>query len=128
MTRKVFISVKSRLQFYRYIWISNSYLIRQNLQGYRCKSGIAIFEWRVTWNYAYSVSSPLQLWKYLESYDFLSICWTPGVSGETYWYLCINIPGTTNHRMDSTLLETTRIRKLNSFPQWHFSTIEMNMS
>ena len=29
--------------------ISNSYLIRQNFQGYSYKSGIAIFEWRVTW-------------------------------------------------------------------------------
>ena len=24
------------------------------VQGYRCKSGIAIFAWRIPWNYAYS--------------------------------------------------------------------------
>ena len=35
-------------------WISISYLIRKSFQGYHCKSGIAIFAWRVTWNYAYS--------------------------------------------------------------------------
>ena len=35
--------------------ISNSYLIRQSFQGYRCKSGIDIFAWRVIWNYAYSL-------------------------------------------------------------------------
>ena len=35
--------------------ISNLYLIRQSFQGFRCKSGIAIFAWRVTWNYAYSL-------------------------------------------------------------------------
>ena len=29
-------------------------LINLRFQGYRCKSGIAIFKWRVTWNYAYS--------------------------------------------------------------------------
>ena len=29
-------------------------LIRQSFQGYRCESGIAIFIWRVIWNYAYS--------------------------------------------------------------------------
>ena len=34
-------------------WIYNSYLIKQSSQGYRCESGIAIFAWRVTWNYAY---------------------------------------------------------------------------
>ena len=34
--------------------ISNSHLIRQRLQGYRGKSDIAIFAWRVTWIYAYS--------------------------------------------------------------------------
>ena len=32
--------------------ISNSYSIRQRFQGYRCKSGIVIFTWRLTWNYA----------------------------------------------------------------------------
>ena len=37
--------------------IYNSYLIRQSFQGYRCKSGIYIFAWRVTWNYA---SNPLK--------------------------------------------------------------------
>ena len=30
------------------------YLIRQRFQAYRCESGIAIFAWRVPWNYAYS--------------------------------------------------------------------------
>ena len=34
--------------------ISNSFLTRQSFQGHRCKSGIAIFAWRLTWNYAYS--------------------------------------------------------------------------
>ena len=29
-------------------------LIRLRFQGYRVKSGIGIFAWRVTWNYAYS--------------------------------------------------------------------------
>ena len=28
--------------------ISNSYLIRQSYSGYRCKSDIAIFEWKIT--------------------------------------------------------------------------------
>ena len=46
-----------------------------------------------------------------ESYDFLSICWTPRISGETYWYLCINIPGTAHYRMDSTLLENNKVEK-----------------
>ena len=31
-----------------------SYLIRQSLFGYHNKSGIAIFVWRITWNYAYN--------------------------------------------------------------------------
>ena len=35
-------------------FISYSYLIRQRFQGYRFKSGIAIFSWRITLNYAYS--------------------------------------------------------------------------
>ena len=39
--------------------ISNSYLIRQSFQGYRCKSGIVIIKWRVTWNYA---TVPLSLY------------------------------------------------------------------
>ena len=30
------------------------FLIRLRFQGYRCKSGIAIFAWTVTWVYAYS--------------------------------------------------------------------------
>jgi len=30
------------------------YSIRQSLQGYRCKSRIAIIAWRDPWNYAYS--------------------------------------------------------------------------
>ena len=33
--------------------ISNSYLIRQIFSWYRCKSGIEIFAWRVTWKYIY---------------------------------------------------------------------------
>ena len=33
---------------------SSTLLTRYRFQGYRCKSGIAIFAWRVTWNYAYS--------------------------------------------------------------------------
>ena len=36
------------------ILIFNWYLIRQSFQGYSCKSGIAIFAWRVTKNYVYS--------------------------------------------------------------------------
>ena len=43
------------------MWILNGngilnilYLITQSFKGYRCKSGIALFVWRVTWNYAYS--------------------------------------------------------------------------
>ena len=35
--------------------ISCTFLMRLRLQGYRCKSGIAIFAWRVTRNYAYSI-------------------------------------------------------------------------
>ena len=35
-------------------WISNSYLIRQSFYGYSCKTGIAIFARRVSWNCAYS--------------------------------------------------------------------------
>ena len=42
-----------------FLWVSplitNSYLIRQNFQGYRCESDIAIF----TWNYVYS---PFKIW------------------------------------------------------------------
>ena len=34
-------------------WISNSYLIRQRFKGCCCKSGSVMFEWRITWNYAY---------------------------------------------------------------------------
>ena len=34
--------------------LSNSYLIRYSSHEYRCKSGIVIFSWRVTWNYAHS--------------------------------------------------------------------------
>ena len=34
--------------------MSISYLIRQSFPGYRCKSDVAIFAWRVTCNYAYS--------------------------------------------------------------------------
>ena len=34
--------------------ISNSCLIRQSFQGYRCKSCIMIFARRIFWNYAYS--------------------------------------------------------------------------
>ena len=30
------------------------YLIRQSFQEFRCKSDIAIFAWRFTWNYAYN--------------------------------------------------------------------------
>ena len=33
---------------------SNSYFIRQIFQGYRCKSGISVFAWRVAWNHAFS--------------------------------------------------------------------------
>ena len=45
-------------------WISNSYLIRQSFKGYCCKTGIAIFARRVSWNCAYSpLYSPLyNLW------------------------------------------------------------------
>ena len=32
----------------------NSYMSRQNYQGYRCESGIVIFASGVKWNYAYS--------------------------------------------------------------------------
>ena len=32
-------------------WIFNLFWIGQNVQGYLCKSGMAIFAWRVTWNY-----------------------------------------------------------------------------
>ena len=34
--------------------ISNSYLIRQRFQEYRCESGLAIFAWRITGNYTYN--------------------------------------------------------------------------
>ena len=33
--------------------VSSTFLIRFRFQGYLCKSGIDIFTWRVTWNYAY---------------------------------------------------------------------------
>ena len=33
--------------------VSSTFFIRR-FQGYRCKSGITIWAWRVTWNYAYS--------------------------------------------------------------------------
>ena len=33
----------------------NSYLIRQSFKNYRCKSGIVIFAWRVTWKYVYTI-------------------------------------------------------------------------
>ena len=39
-------------------WISNSCLIRQSFQGYRCKSCIIIFARRIFWNYA---NSPFKL-------------------------------------------------------------------
>ena len=35
-------------------WTSKSFLIRHSYWGYRCKSDIATYAWRVTWNYAYS--------------------------------------------------------------------------
>ena len=34
--------------------ISSTFLIRLRFQWYRCESGIAIFAWRVAWNYANS--------------------------------------------------------------------------
>ena len=34
--------------------VSSTFLIKLKFWGYRCKSGNAIFAWRVTWNYAYS--------------------------------------------------------------------------
>ena len=37
-----------------------SYLFRQSFQVWRCKLGIAIFAWRVTWNYAYSPLNPIR--------------------------------------------------------------------
>ena len=74
MTRKVFISVSfslllaqvtfaeklqmkiKSLKFKKNI-IHNSYLIRQSFEGYRCKSDIAIFPWRVTWNWNLKIVS-----------------------------------------------------------------------
>jgi len=32
---------------------SSTLLIRERFQGYWCKFGIAIYAWRVTWNYVY---------------------------------------------------------------------------
>ena len=34
--------------------LSSTFMIRLKFQGYLCKSGITIFVWRVTWNYAFS--------------------------------------------------------------------------
>ena len=34
--------------------VSSAILIRLRIQWYCCKSGMAIFAWRITWNYAYS--------------------------------------------------------------------------
>ena len=34
--------------------LSSTFLIRLSFQGYRYKWGFALFEWKVTWNYAYS--------------------------------------------------------------------------
>ena len=47
---------------------TNSYLIKQSFHGYRCKSGIAIFTWRVTWINAFSLfnllfRNYLELWR-----------------------------------------------------------------
>ena len=38
----------------RKMTLSPTFLIRLSFQGYRCKSDIDIFEWRVTWNYSYT--------------------------------------------------------------------------
>ena len=35
--------------------VASTFFIRLRFQGYRCESGIAIFAWRVTYNYAYSL-------------------------------------------------------------------------
>ena len=34
-------------------------LLFLRFQGYRCKSGIAIFAWRITWKFGYS---PFKIW------------------------------------------------------------------
>ena len=34
-------------------WISNSYFIRQSFWGFRCKSTLTIFAYKVTWNYTF---------------------------------------------------------------------------
>ena len=75
LTRKVFTSESFSIAFYKQemrghfrretanekddfketkTLISNSHLIWQRFQGYRGKSDIAIFAWRVSWIYAYS--------------------------------------------------------------------------
>ena len=41
--------------------ISHSYLIKQSFSGYRCESEIAIFAWKVPWNYASSLTSVYSL-------------------------------------------------------------------
>ena len=47
-------------------------MIKQSFQGYRFKSGIVIFAWRVSWNYAYS---PFNILTYAVYYYYVFICW-----------------------------------------------------
>ena len=48
--------------------VSFTFFMRLRFQGYCCKSGIAIFAWRIYWNYAYTV--PLICLD-----PFLNLCW-----------------------------------------------------
>ena len=117
-------------------WISNSYLIRYKFQGYRCKSGIAIFAWGVTWKYAYSVLNVISMTTWLglgvtaTLLDTLLVCQDPlaemeGITTVMLTTLEVNGNFSTYHLtfwlFDNFMFHPVRIRKV-----WNVSDMPMS--
>ena len=65
-------------------FIFTSYLIRHKCQGYRRKSGIVIFAWMVTWNYAYSPFNAFNNYLQTASVLFCRFFWSnPSIFQDT---------------------------------------------
>ena len=107
----------------------NPYFVRHGLQWYRCKSSIAIFAWRVTWNYAYST---FRLRKYSQITQFFTHPWLYSVLSlplrysnlkliEYYKYLKCQIYNITSLNNNKIFVHLFRC----FFEIWTFQTIKL---